>query len=68
MPGSWSRRAVITGTVSIRPVDLTRVGTDARVSVRSPLLMNVYGSVVMEAGVMGITSDSEPCRTVTTHP
>ena len=58
MTGSWSRRAVFAGTVSITPAAFTRVATDARVNVRSPMLMNVYGSVVMEAGVLANTSNS----------
>jgi hypothetical protein len=41
--GSWSKRKVSAGAVSIRPAEVMYVPMDALVNVRSPLLMMLKG-------------------------
>ena len=41
--GSWSKRKVSAGAVSIRPAPVTNVPMDALVNVRSPMLIMLKG-------------------------
>jgi hypothetical protein len=41
--GSWSKRKVSAGAVSIRPAEVTNVPMDALMNVRSPLLIMLKG-------------------------